>query len=1102
MKNRSCISKNRSGGIALIVKEVILPYIKVHDTKSSDLILLFTLSKLFHRGGQFEDLTCGIVYIPPYGTKYASEDPFLEIQEHILKICSDNSNIILFGDFNSRTSNLPDYVQVDRYISDMHGLQELHEENINTLNNFEMYNVPLDRNTADKNTNTYGYNMLEFCKNNNLFILNGRIGTDYNSPKQTCKEKSTVDYFLSSSNNFDKIEDFQIHDFSSLFSDAHCPISLELNVQFHLQNRNKPVRKETHKKPVLWEPDKTETFIENFDVARAAEIEAKLDNLLATNNISKNDIDDLVTHIGSLYESCSKTTFGYKKVKQKDKYSKFKPWFNRSCINARNVYHKTRKMYNKYKSEYYKTILKTVSKNYKNTLNVHRHKFKAERIQKLRRLKTSDPREYWKIINSDKKTEETHATLDDLFNFYKDSNEHNNDSYDNDFIETLTIHDLQRLANDEININITAEEIVKAAKSLKNNKSPGLDNILNEHLKSTINLMCPLYVKLFNLILDTGIVPDSWTLGSIKPIFKNKGDPKDPNNYRPITLLSSFGKLFTTIINNRLHNFAEKYNIISDSQAGFRKNFSTSDNLFILKSLIDILQSKKKKFYCCFIDFKQAFDTVWRAGLWYKLTRAGITGKCFILIYNMYQNIKSKVTTNEGSSNFFNCNVGVRQGENLSPFLFSIFLNDLENFLHARSVSGVELDINTDDAYIYLKLLVLLYADDTVIFSDDKDNLQHALNVFEDYCKEWHLTVNTSKAKVVSFSRGRVSKNVFFLFQNTKLEMVNEYKYLGIFLGRSGSFVSAKKHIVEQANKAVFALLKKSRNLDLPVDIQIDLFNKTIKPILLYGSELWGMGNIEMIERVQLKFYKYIFNLKRSTPSNMIYGELGVLPLYIDIQTRIISFWTKLIENREMNKLSSTVYTLLLQMHNSNAVMSPWIKHVKDLLCSLGFPVVWYSQSFINSKWLIKAAQQRLKDIFIQNWSSRIYVESESNIYRIFKQNFEPSNYISILPTQMCKSFIAFRTRNHRLPVETGRWTGVPYRERLCRYCSHDIGDEFHTLLICPKFKEERIKYITPYYHRYPNTFKFQELMNGRNKSQLFNLCHLIRIIMEAAKKT
>lgn len=325
---------------------------------------------------------------------------------------------------------------------------------------------------------------------------------------------------------------------------------------------------------------------------------------------------------------------------------------------------------------------------------------------------------------------------------------------------------------------------------------------------------------------------------------------------------------------------------------------------------------------------------------------------------------------------------------------------------------------------------------------------------------------------------------------------------MGIFLGRSGSFVSAKRHIVEQANKAVFALLKKSRNLDLPIDIQIDLFNKTIKPILLYGCELWGVGNIEAIERVQLKYYKYVLNLKKSTPSNMIYGELGVYPLYIDIQTRIISFWTKLIESSEVNKLSSNVYSLLLHMHNSNTVRSPWIQHVKNLLCSLGFPVVWYSQSFLNSKWLIKAVQQKLKDVFIQNWSSKVFAGSESNIYRIFKQNFEQSTYISILPTQMCKLFMAFRTRNHRLPVETGRWTGVSYRERLCIYCGHDVGDEYHMLLICPKFKDERIQYIKSYYYRYPNTLKFQELMNSRNKCQLVQLCQFIQRIMEIAKKT
>ena len=110
----------------------------------------------------------------------------------------------------------------------------------------------------------------------------------------------------------------------------------------------------------------------------------------------------------------------------------------------------------------------------------------------------------------------------------------------------------------------------------------------------------------------------------------------------------------------------------------------------------------------------------------------------------MYENIKSKITTNEGRR------IGrkkerVRQGENLSPVLFSIFLNDLEDYLVSKNVSSIGLDVNTDEIRIFLKLLLLLYVDDTIIFNDDRDQLQNALNIFDDYCKKWHLTVNIEK---------------------------------------------------------------------------------------------------------------------------------------------------------------------------------------------------------------------------------------------------------------------------------------------------------------------------------------------------------------------
>lgn len=319
-----------------------------------------------------------------------------------------------------------------------------------------------------------------------------------------------------------------------------------------------------------------------------------------------------------------------------------------------------------------------------------------------------------------------------------------------------------------------------------------------------------------------------------------------------------------------------------------------------------------------------------------KIIQEGVTGKCFNFIFNLYKDIKSKVSTNEGSTECFDCNIGVRQGESMSPILFTFFLNDLEHFLNSKNVDGVKCDFVTDEIVIYFKLLVLMYADDTVLFSDNSYDLQKSLNFFQEYCTLWKLNVNISKTKIVIFGRGKLKQKLHFFLNDSEIDIVDEQKYLGIYLGRTGSSVAAKKHIADQANKAVFALLKKIRNLSLPFDVQIDLFDKMIKPILLYGCELWGVGNVDIIEKVQLKFFKQIFHLKNATPSYMIYGELGVTPLYVEIQKRIVSFWCKLIDNYENNKLSSLIYNLVYEMHMQKRIKSQWIESIKEIFVLKG----------------------------------------------------------------------------------------------------------------------------------------------------------------------
>ena len=126
-----------------------------------------------------------------------------------------------------------------------------------------------------------------------------------------------------------------------------------------------------------------------------------------------------------------------------------------------------------------------------------------------------------------------------------------------------------------------------------------------------------------------------------------------------------------------------------------------------MHSLIEMLSNKRKPLIAAFIDLKQAFDTIWRDGLWYKLVNCNTTGKCYRLIQNMYQDIKSCITVNSVQTIFFSCNIGLRQGENLSPFLFSVYLqvNDLDDFFRQNYQTGgidrMSSDLD-DTVYIFL----------------------------------------------------------------------------------------------------------------------------------------------------------------------------------------------------------------------------------------------------------------------------------------------------------------------------------------------------------------------------------------------------------------
>ena len=412
---------------------------------------------------------------------------------------------------------------------------------------------------------------------------------------------------------------------------------------------------------------------------------------------------------------------------------------------------------------------------------------------------------------------------------------------------------------------VTPKEVADEIKyNMSSKKAPGFDLITGEILKQIPRKGIVMLTYLFNACFRLKHIPTCWKVAEVIMLPKPGKPPNDVKSYRPISLLPVISKLFEKLLLKRLKLIIEKHNLIPDHQFGFRSKHSTIDQIHRITDIIERALEEKQICSAVFIDVAQAFDKVWHEGLINKLNQ--MLPVQYVNIFSSYITDRLfRVKQEDEYSDLKEVRAGVPQGSILGPILYLLYTSDIP---------------------VLEDTTIATFADDTVLLTVDENlenatrKLQVASNKVANWTNKWRIKFNELKSAHINFTNKKIVEPISLYINGTKVPHVLNAKYLGMTLDVK---LKWKEHVKKKRNELDLKFKKHywliGRHSKMTINNKILIYNQILKPVWLYGIQMWGCtsdSNIKIIQSFQNKVLRSIVGAPWYVRNSDIHRDLGI----------------------------------------------------------------------------------------------------------------------------------------------------------------------------------------------------------------------------------